>query len=207
MGLEGRTTGRIVQRIVLVRHGETEGESSIRFHGRGDVPLSPHGVAQLEEAAGRLHVWFGPEPGELVVASPLERSWRGAWIVGSGRRVRVFRDFREVDFGRWEGLTAAEIRALDPEIHERWQSDEDDFAYPEGESRPAFRARVGGALTELLAAPEPTALCVLHKGVIREIVRRLVGDGVLERDRPALGEVIVLSRGDRFQLLEGPWNQ
>ena len=33
--------------LVLVRHGETEGESSIRYHGRNDVALSALGRAQM----------------------------------------------------------------------------------------------------------------------------------------------------------------
>ena len=32
-----------LNRILLVRHGETEGESSIRYHGSADVALSEEG--------------------------------------------------------------------------------------------------------------------------------------------------------------------
>ena len=39
-------------RLILVRHGETEGESSIRYHGRTDVALSELGRAQMR-LAGR----------------------------------------------------------------------------------------------------------------------------------------------------------
>ena len=42
-------------RLILVRHGETEGESSIRYHGRTDVALSELGRAQMRLAgAGDL---------------------------------------------------------------------------------------------------------------------------------------------------------
>ena len=34
--------------IILVRHGETVGESSIRYHGRNDVVLSRKGRSQAE---------------------------------------------------------------------------------------------------------------------------------------------------------------
>src|SRR5208282_5591650 len=39
-------------RLILVRHGETEGESSIRYHGRTDVALSELGRTQMN-LAGR----------------------------------------------------------------------------------------------------------------------------------------------------------
>lgn len=190
-----------VQRIILVRHGETEGESSIRFHGRGDVPLSALGRAQLEATSYALFRRYGSEPGQLVVASPLQRSWRGAEIVGRGRPVRIIQGFREVDFGRWEGLTAEEIRARDPELHEVWQRSEPGFAYPQGERVADFDARVARATSELLALRAGTVLAVLHKGVIRRIVKRLLGHDPLERSRPELAEALVLSRGARFELL------
>jgi len=64
-------------RIVLVRHGETVGQSSIRYFGATDVALSQRGREQMREAALAL-------PGNafpLVVSSPLSRAWESARIV------------------------------------------------------------------------------------------------------------------------------
>ena len=93
-----------LRRIVLIRHGETDGESSVRFHGSSDVALSEAGRAHLRAAARTLR----GEVFDLVVASPLRRSWEAAWIVSGGAPVRLEEDFREIAFGRWEGLTAGE---------------------------------------------------------------------------------------------------
>ena len=103
-----------LRRLVLVRHGETEGASSVRFHGASDVTLSDLGCAQLEQARATLRArghYF-----ERVVASTLQRSWEGARIVADGAPVRLDNDFREVDIGRWEGLTRDEIRALEQAV-------------------------------------------------------------------------------------------
>ncbi len=62
-----------LRRIVLVRHGETVGNSSVRFHGSGDVALSDEGRRQMRETAFRLR----SEIFDLVMASPLQRSWAG----------------------------------------------------------------------------------------------------------------------------------
>jgi broad specificity phosphatase PhoE len=184
-----------LRRILLVRHGETDGESSIRFYGSTDVGLSTEGLEQVARAGRQVRA----QPIDLVVASPLRRSWRAAWIAGGGAPVRLESDFREVDFGRWEGLTGEEIRARDPVLFEDWQSGADGFAYPEGESREELRARVARGLERLLAARVHSALLVLHKGVIRVIVEQLTGEA-LPLGEPPLGGVVTLTLGS-----DGRW--
>jgi broad specificity phosphatase PhoE len=178
-----------LRRIVLVRHGETDGNSSARYHGAADVDLSAEGRDQMRAAAARLE----GEVLDLVVASPLRRAWRSAWIVARGRPVRLEADFREVHFGRWEGMTSDEIRASDPILYEDWQAGKPGFEYPGGESRAAFQERVERGLDRLLSAPARGALVVAHKGVIRTIIQELAGE-TLDRERPALGEVVGVSR-------------
>jgi broad specificity phosphatase PhoE len=177
-----------LRRLVLLRHGETNGESSVRFHGSGDVDLSPEGRAEMRRAAARIV----PMP-ELVVASPLRRSWRSARIAGDGRRVLLVNEFREIHFGRWEGLTLAEIEARDPILFKEWQSRAAGFEYPGGEPRGDFKARVAQGLGRLLAADANDALVVVHKGVIRQIVESLTGTAI-PSDQPALGEILVVTR-------------
>jgi broad specificity phosphatase PhoE len=181
-----------LRRILLVRHGETDGESSIRFHGSTDVDLSAEGREQVERAGRQVR----RQPIDLVVASPLRRSWRAAWIAGGGAPVRLESDFREVDFGRWEGLTMEEIQVCDPILCEDWQSGADGFGYPGGESREEFRARVGRGLERLLAADVYSALLVLHKGVIRLIAEQLTGEALPVGD-PLLGGIVTLTRSGK----------
>ena len=178
-----------LRRLVLIRHGETDGQSSVRLYGATDVDLSPEGREQMRRASRAL----GPEGVDLVVASPLKRSWRSAWIVGRGTPVRIENDFREIHFGRWEGLSAEEIRASDPILYEDWQAGKPGFEYPGGEPRAEFRARVGRGLERLLASPARGALVVAHKDVIRTIVEELTG-APLDRERPALAEIVGVSR-------------
>lgn len=175
--------------ILLIRHGETNGESSVRFHGTGDVDLSEAGRDQMRRAAARL----GDEPFDLIVASNQRRSWQSAWIVGRGAPVRIEPDFREIDFGRWEGMTREEIQASDPALYEDWQGGVAGFEYPGGERRSDFRARVARGLERLVAAEANSAIAVLHKGVIREIVRELAGEAPAD-GAPELGGTIALTR-------------
>lgn len=179
-----------LSRIVLVRHGETDGESSIRFHGSGDVPLSEDGRAHMHEVARGLAQEFF----DLVVASPLSRAWESARILSGGAPVRIESDFREIDFGRWEGLTVQEIEAADPVLYRDWQARIAGFEFPGGEQRADFRKRVLRGLEGLEESGARSALVVVHKGVVRTIAEQLVGSPLPEGE-PQLGGCVGISRG------------
>ena len=187
----------LLRRIVMVRHGETEGRSSVRFHGSADVPLCDEGRAQLRRSARAMRT----EIFDLVVASPLRRSWEGAAIVSGGAPIRLESDFREIHFGRWEGLTAEEIEASDPALYQDWQSGAANFDYPGGEPRVEFPERVKRGLDSLMASGAVSVLLVSHKGVIRTIGEQLLGHP--KSDGPELGGVVSVSRGANDAWFEG----
>ena len=188
-------------RLILVRHGETEGESSIRYHGRTDVPLSELGRAQMRQASRALETRHSAKKFARVFSSPLVRASEGARIVAGDSAPPVTIDeFAEVHFGLFEGLTADEIRERYPDEFARWNADRlaPTYTYPEGESRAAFAERVERGLDRMLALWTPRdgdALLVAHRGVIRAIVRKLTHhEPIVE-----LGSIQIL----RF---EGDWH-
>jgi broad specificity phosphatase PhoE len=178
-----------LRRIVMIRHGETVGNSRERLHGRADVALSDEGRAQMRAAARALR----QEVFDVVVASPLRRSWQSAAVIAPSAQVQLVPEFREVDFGRWEGMRVDEVKAADPVLYEDWRSHKPDFGYPGGESRAAFRERVGRGLARLEQTGAQGALLVVHKGVIRTIADLLRG-APLEGDAPELGGRLAMSR-------------
>jgi len=186
--------GQLEQRLTLVRHGETEGESSIRYYGRTDVPLSQLGRMQME----RVRAALISQRFAVVYSSTLSRSTEAARIISDGAlAVTPLAGFNEIDFGQWEGLTAEEIQVQQPALYAQWQAKGADFVYPGGESRTDFEARVVRTLHEVLTqARAGDLLFVLHKGVIRCIVAELLG---LDEERhrglvAALGSIHVLAR-------------
>jgi broad specificity phosphatase PhoE len=170
-------------RLLLVRHGETEGESSIRYHGRTDVALSKIGRAQMRLAGRALETRRGSKSFARVFSSPLVRASEGARIVaGDSAPLLTIDEFAEVHFGLFEGLTADEIRERYPDEFARWNDDRLalNYTYPGGESRAAFADRVERGLERMLTlwtpradAPGGDALLIAHRGVIRAIVRKL----------------------------------
>ena len=168
-------------RFFLVRHGETEGESSIRYHGVTDVPLSELGREQMRLAARAIEARRNDVNLGKVFSSPLVRASEGARIITgkTAAPIITIEEFAEVHFGLFEGLTAEEIRERYPDHFAIWNADRlaPDYTYPEGESRANFAARVERGLDRVLAIWTPgidgDALLVAHRGVIRAIVRKL----------------------------------
>jgi len=187
-----------LRRLVLLRHGDTLGNSRERYHGRNDVALSDHGREQMKRASRELR----GEPLDLVVASPLRRSWESARIASGGAPVRLEPDFREIDFGRWEGLTAEEIEARDPILYNDWQARVLGFEFPAGELRADFRKRVIRGLERLEASGVASVLAVIHKGVIRTVAEHLLGDPLAD-DVPELGCAVLLTRRPDGSWFEG----
>lgn len=163
-------------RLHLVRHGETEGQSSVRYWGATDVPLSAVGRAQIE----RLRPLLATAAVSRVVHSPLVRAAEGARILAASLATAptmvAERDFREIDFGDCEGLTREEIAERHPQWFACWQRGEVD-GFPGGEPFAAFAARVAAAAERVLAGCDRGELLVVaHRGVIRRIAEHLLRD-------------------------------
>ncbi len=186
-------------RITLVRHGETTGQSSLRYYGATDVPLSDLGREQMR----RVREALAGEVFDAVFSSRLRRSCEAAALIADGRAaVTPMAEFDEVNFGRWEGWTREEIAARDPEQYRAWQRNGHDFSYPDGESRPAFRVRVARGLSRVFEDHRPeNALMVLHRGVIGNILAELLQLAPAERAQLAidLGSIHVV------RMVNGRW--
>ncbi len=165
------------RRLILVRHGETVGESSIRYFGVTDVPLSDTGCRQMEEVRETLQ----GECFEAVYTSRLQRTIAAARIIAPQLHAQPLAGFDEVNFGDWEGLTREEIAARDPARYRQWRVAPHDFTYPGGDAVWVFRARVVETLRVLLPILPACALVVAHKGVIASVLAELLRLSAAER--------------------------
>ncbi|HVA81408.1 MAG TPA: histidine phosphatase family protein, partial [Candidatus Binataceae bacterium] len=139
--------------LIIVRHGETEGESSIRYHGRGDVALSTLGRAQMRAARAAIETDHGGLAFARVFTSPLMRAAEGARIIAGHAPAIELAEFTEVHFGDFEGLTREEISARFPAEYARWRADplSPAYTYPGGENRAEFAARVVRGVERMLS--------------------------------------------------------
>ena len=162
--------------IALLRHAETAVRHAGRFVGSTDLPLAPEGRRKAALLASGI---ASMRPSRLV-CSPLLRARQTAEPLGEalGMVPEIDPDLREIDFGRWEGMTFDAIRESDPEGVARWARFEPDFAFPGGESIDRFLARVRRAakrLARLAEGDAPSVLAVTHGGVIRAMICHLLG--------------------------------
>jgi probable phosphoglycerate mutase len=183
-----------------VRHGETEGQSSIRFHGHNDVPLSAAGRAQIRALAPLLQ---GLQPA-AVVHSPLSRAAESAALLCEAcgfpaQRLCADLRLREISFGHCEGMTADEIAAAHPEfwqLHQRGEAD----AFPGGESRAAFALRVAAAVAQHAAGGDEDLLVVAHRGTVRHALATLLGEAGAASFGVRLGSLTVVRRDEDWRL-------
>ena len=168
-----KTSGR---RLWLVRHGETEGQSSIRYHGSNDVRLSNVGREQIR---GLLPLLMGVDF-VRVIQSPLQRATESATILSGGLSLpqsifEVDQRLREICFGDAEGMTREEIAAAFPDFWPKYEAGEVD-AFPGGEPRTAFAARVASATSDLARGDwDGDVLVVAHRGTVKHMIRAALG--------------------------------
>jgi broad specificity phosphatase PhoE len=165
--------------LLLVRHGETTGESSIRLNGSTDVPLSDLGRAQMAAVRAHLAAFDVRD----VLTTPLSRARESARIALPSFEPVTVPDLREIDFGAWERLTYAEVRERDPERYAEMLLGQPEFRFPEGESREGFSKRVAGAVHTWIGTTAPRfdgiRVIVAHKGTVKAIRKSLEAAGAL----------------------------
>ena len=161
-------------RVVVLRHGRTGHNLRHIWQGQLDVPLDDVGTAQAKAAAEVL----APLRPTAVVSSDLVRAAATADAVAAAAGLPVERDprLREIDVGRWEGLTRDEIAAAgDADLLAAWRRGDD--VPLGGAERPSDLGRRGAvALAEHAAALDGgTLLVVAHGALLRAAVLTLLG--------------------------------
>ena len=161
-------------RLLLVRHGETRGNSTERFWGRTDVELNDVGLRQAERLRDRL----ASEDISIVYSSDLCRALQTAKVIASRHELSVIacHELQEIDFGSAEGLTYEEISWKYPDLVKSWFSQNLSSRFPDGESIADVNNRVIWFLHRLEEhAREETIVVAAHSGVLRLLICNLLG--------------------------------
>lgn len=156
--------------IDLIRHGEPVGGR--KYRGQTDDPLSEKGWAQMWEAVGDYAAW------QHIVTSPLSRcrAFAGALAEKRGVPVSVEARFKEVAFGAWEGRTAAQLSAHQPDLLFDFKCDPVTYRPAGAELLADFDARVTAGWQAVLDAHSGEhVLVVCHAGVIRMLLAGVLG--------------------------------
>ena len=152
--------------LYFVRHGQTEGNIERRYIGRTDEPLCDAGRAGLRNTN-----W---PPVKMVISSPMRRCVETAEILYPGQLPLIVHDFRECDFGLFEGMNYQELNGSVE--YQKWIDSGGTLPFPDGEGMAAFSLRCTDAFTYVmktyLADEIDAAALVVHGGTIMAIMEK-----------------------------------
>jgi alpha-ribazole phosphatase/probable phosphoglycerate mutase len=152
--------------MYLARHGEVVNHGV--YNGQTDVDITEVGIRQME----RLKDLLKDKNLSAVYSSDLLRARRGAQIVAQphGLRPESFPQFREVHFGRWQGLSYAEVMERYPLDISQWINDLENFRIPAGESMGDVRNRAIPKLQELIERHRGKEFALICHGALNRII-------------------------------------
>ena len=162
-----------IQRIWLVRHGQTAWNEQGRFCGHTDIPLSMIGRRQVRKLASQLQ----HRPITAIYSSDLSRARETSEIIAKKRQTDtiVSPAWREIHFGAWEGLTYNEIATLSHEQLDFF-TDPERVAPPEGETLTEVLQRVMPALYGIVQSEHHDEIVLVsHAGTLRGLLCTLLG--------------------------------
>lgn len=162
--------------LILIRHGETTSNSFGRYLGQTDEELSAKGREKLiaNKMAGKY------PKGEIIFSSPMKRCLQTADIIYSCRKPILIQEWKEMDFGRFEGKNYKELK--EDIQYQAWIDSNGELPFPEGESREEFEVRCKEGLHKLLGVMEQKAgeapaiaAVIVHGGSIMALLSAYCG--------------------------------
>lgn len=201
-----------VTRLYLIRHGQVINHHECRYNGHFDVDITGKGAGQMEALSKLL----SDEPIKAVYSSDLMRAVKGAEIIGRALNLRPVKvhALKELNLGRWEGLTREEAVKKFPE--------EADFTFRNlatskvkgGESLGELTERVVPAVNDIMKRHRGESICVVaHGGVNRVVLCDAMGLPIenffrIEQDYGCLNIIDYFEDGVKVvKLLNGGPNQ
>lgn len=160
-------------RLLLVRHGESEGNANRVFQGRSDFGLTVRGRLQAEHTAEAL-LGLGVT---ALVTSPLRRATETARVLGGalGIEARPDEALLEYDVGEISGLSVNEVRERFPGLLEAWRASGTRPPLPGEEGRDLFYERISSFLRGLDWKADGVTVAVAHGGVINAACHAVLG--------------------------------
>ena len=162
----------------LIRHGEPEGGTMYR--GSQNDPLSTMGWQQLQSSTDQA-IRQGTQ-WQKIITSPMLRCSKFAETLSQQNNLPLStaHNLRELCFGDLEGLTPKQAWAQYPTLLAAMWENPNAHTPPNGEPFKEFCDRVEHNITDIIqqqlseSSVSPHLLLVVHGGVIRAILHRLL---------------------------------
>lgn len=187
----------MIEKLILIRHGETVHNVDGIAQGWNDSALSPRGEQQVAALARRIATMQI----DAIYSSTLNRALSTARAIAdlTNHDITTSDDLREMNYGGWEGKSFLDVRKNDEETYRRW-IDDGDVPCPNGESHNDVRRRIESAVAAMRGRH---IVAVSHGTAIRIAATALLQLPIgaarhLAQDNASVN--VFVRRGDRFVL-------
>ncbi len=182
-------------KLIMVRHGESEGNAIRRFTTSGEAKITDLGRRQAHEAALNIKLKYKPA---FVIASTFARARETGRIIADelGIPIQYEAEFREMSLGDLAGQPYDSIASdptFDPKRSWLWRA-------PNGESHEDVMKRVAPVLDEVAKKhPHDEIVIVSHGGVMRSVWAHVTGKWEDAHVPPNCGIVVIEHEDGRYR--------
>lgn len=152
--------------LLFLRHSLTIGNLEHRYIGcRTDEPLCSEGIILIDRQASILQKY---KP-DLLFVSPMLRCRETAARLFPNIAQKIVPDFRECDFGQFEGKNYLELSGN--VAYQAWIDSGGTLPFPGGESREAFLYRTCKAISTIVQENTVDTIAIIaHGGTMMSIL-------------------------------------
>lgn len=182
--------------IHFIRHGQTPGnQRGIYLGGRTDESLSREGIEQLLQ--------MNYPKADLIYASPMKRCIETASLIYPSQNVICIEQFRETDFGEFEGKNYEQLKNLPS--YQKWMNSNGQAKIPGGESREAFIKRCWEGFCQIMenSCDAEEIAVIVHGGTIMAILSKLL-EGDFYDYQLGNGEVYSIQLKNNCKKMDSP---
>lgn len=149
-------------KIILIRHGMTEGNYKKRYIGKTDEPLADTKALNLKY----------PDC-EIIITSPMKRCIETARFIYPQKEITICSELCECDFGDFENKSYEELK--DNPAYKKWLESNGTLPFPNGEAHDVFKNRCTEGFCEVVSGRADSAAFIIHGGTIMAIMQLIFG--------------------------------
>jgi 2,3-bisphosphoglycerate-dependent phosphoglycerate mutase len=193
-----------VEKVYLIRHGETEWNITGRWQGILDPPLNDIG----REQAQKLAAYLRNEPIQAIYTSDLSRAADTAQTLANalGLSPVIDKRLRELHIGVFQGLTKPEILQKYPQEFAEFMAEPFEYCILEGESRRQLQERMRDAWQEITSTEGIHEIAIVtHGGAIKMLLSALFPekkDAFEAHDFPNVSITVLKSVNETWRIPE-----
>jgi len=157
-------------RLLLIRHGYSEGNKSRRFSGQLDLELSSEGEHQAELVCDYIEKNYSVD---AIYSSDLVRAVNTVKPLAAALNlpIRIYPELREINEGIWQGQLMSEVMEKYPEDYALYKKNLGLYQFQGGECYASLLERLQPMIEKIICEnPQKTVVIGTHGAVIRGLL-------------------------------------